>query len=162
GAARHSRATAVDRAAAALADSVPSQGAQPRQVSLSVISRVTVSLVSAVALAQSPLGTITGTIADAQEARIPNVEVTALHTDTGISYKTTSSADGTYAVANLPVGKYEVSAVAPGFKVFRRTGVVLEVAQRLRLDIVLELGAVTETVTVTGEVSRVQTEQSTL
>jgi hypothetical protein len=62
----------------------------------------------------------------------------------------------------LPVGQFEVTATAPGFKTFRRTDVVLEVSQRLRLDIVLEIGALTETVTVQGEVTRVRTEESSL
>ncbi len=119
-------------------------------------------LLAGVALAQSPLGTITGTITDAQQARVPGVEVEAKNVGTGISYRATSSADGTYVITNLPVGKYELSASAPGFKSFRRTDITVEVAQRLRLDITLELGAVTETITVTGEVSRVQTEQSAL
>ncbi|MCS6954230.1 MAG: carboxypeptidase regulatory-like domain-containing protein [Bryobacteraceae bacterium] len=120
------------------------------------------AFVAVAAIAQSPLGTITGTITDAQEARVPNVEVTARNLGTGILYKSVSSADGTYVLPNLPVGRYEVSATAPGFKIYRRTDVVLEVAHRLRLDIRLELGALTETVTVTGEPSRVRTEDATL
>ncbi len=113
-------------------------------------------------MAQSPKGTIIGTVSDTQGARIPNVEVTALHVGTNIEYKGRSSEDGTYVIPSLPTGAFEVSAGAAGFKTFRRTDVVLEVAQRLRLDIVLELGAVTETITVTGEVARVQTEDSAL
>ncbi|MEK7404191.1 MAG: TonB-dependent receptor [Acidobacteriota bacterium] len=131
-------------------------------MSKSCVTILLVLVASGFALAQSPLGTITGTVTDAQEARVPGAEATALHVETGIPFKTTSSADGTYVLPNLPVGRYEVSVSASGFKTFRRTGVVLEVAQRLRLDVKLELGAVAETVTVSGEVSRVQTEQSTL
>ncbi len=119
-------------------------------------------LAAAIALAQSPLGTITGTVTDAQDARVPNAEVTALHVDTGISYKAISTPDGIYAIPNLPVGTYEVSASATGFKSFKRTGVIVEVAQRLRLDVKLQLGALAETITVTGQVPRVQTEQSAL
>lgn len=100
--------------------------------------------------AQSPLGTITGTISDTQNARVPGVEVTATQVGTGLSFKATSSGDGTYVIPNLPVGRYEVEASAAGFKSFRRTDIVLEVSQRLRLDIALELGALTETITITG------------
>lgn len=117
---------------------------------------------AALAMPQSPRGAITGTVSDAQGARVPNVEVRAVHVATNIQYKTVASEDGTYVAAELPTGEYEVTASASGFKQFRRTGVVLEVAQRLRLDIILEVGAVTETVTVVGEVSRVQTENSSL
>ncbi|MCZ2075425.1 MAG: carboxypeptidase regulatory-like domain-containing protein [Bryobacteraceae bacterium] len=112
--------------------------------------------------AQSPLGTITGTISDTQNARVPGVEVTATQVGTGLSFKATSSGDGTYVIPNLPVGRYEVEASAAGFKSFRRTDIVLEVSQRLRLDIALELGALTETITITGAVSRVQMEEATL
>jgi hypothetical protein len=121
-----------------------------------------VCLLIAPLAAQSPKGTITGTVTDIQGARVPRVEVIARHVGTNISYSTASSDDGTYVIASLPVGAFEVTASAPGFKNFRRTDVVLEVAQRLRLDITLELGAVSETVTVTGEVTRVRTEESTL
>lgn len=119
-------------------------------------------LFAGAAPAQSPLGTITGTVTDAQEARVPGVEVVATNTGTAIAYKATSSQDGTYTIPNLPVGPYEITASATGFKSFRRPEVVLEVSQRLRIDIRLEVGALAETVTVTGEVSRVQTEQATL
>jgi hypothetical protein len=91
------------------------------------------------ALAQSPSGAITGTITDGQGARAPGVQVTALHIDTNIPFKITSSADETYVIPNLPLGTYEVSAAAAGFKIFRRGGLTLEVAQRLRLDIALDL-----------------------
>jgi len=113
-------------------------------------------------LAQSPLGTITGTVTDSAEGRVPGVEIVATHVATARTYSATSSTDGTYVLTNLPVGGYKVAAKATGFKAFLREDVTVEVAQRLRLDIRLELGSLTETVTVTGEVSRVQTEESAL
>lgn len=113
-------------------------------------------------LAQSPLGTITGTVTDTSDSRIPGVEITARNLGTNIAYQGATAGDGTYVIPNLPVGRYEVSASAAGFKSAVRTDVVLEVAQRLRVDIQLEVGALTETVTVSGEVPRVQTEDSSL
>ncbi len=123
-----------------------------------------VALLFAVAalLAQSPRGTITGTVTDAQSARVPGVEVVARNVGTNLTFKAVSSEDGTYVIPQLPVGGYELTAAAPGFKQFKRTDIVLEVAQRLRVDIALELGALTETVTVTGEVTRVRTEEASL
>lgn len=112
--------------------------------------------------AQSPQGTITGTITDSQGARVPAVEVVATQVDTNLTFKGSSSQDGTYVIPALPVGRYEVTATSSGFKTFRRTDIQLEVAQRLRLDITLELGQLTETITVQGEVSRVRTEESAL
>ena len=111
---------------------------------------------------QSPQGTITGVIADSQGARVPGVEVVATQISTNLTFKGSSSDDGTYAIPALPVGRYEVTATASGFKTFKRTDIQLEVSQRLRLDITLDLGQLTETITVSGEVSRVRTEESSL
>ena len=114
------------------------------------------------ALAQSPQGTITGTITDAQGARIPGAEVTATQVETSLTFRGKSSDDGTYTIPNLPVGQFVVTASAAGFKTVRRTDIQLEVAQRLRLDMTLDIGQLTEMVTVEGEVSRVRTEESSL
>ncbi len=119
-------------------------------------------LAAAPLIAQSPQGTITGTISDSQGARVPGVEVVATAVATNLTYKGSSSQDGTYVIAALPVGRYEVTATSAGFKTFKRTDIQLEVAQRLRLDITLEIGQLTETITVEGEVSRVRTEESAL
>ncbi len=119
-------------------------------------------LAGAVLWAQSPQGTITGTITDALGARVPGVEVVAKQVATNLTFKGRSSEDGTYVIANLPVGMFEVTATASGFKTFRRTDIRLEVSQRLRLDMSLEIGQLTETVIVQGEVSRVRTEESSL
>lgn len=113
-------------------------------------------------LAQSPNGTITGTISDTLGARVPNVEVVAKQTATGLTFRARSSEDGTYIIPAVPIGPVEIEATAEGFKHFRRTGLVLEVDQRMRLDIVLELGPVTESITVTAELPRVDTDDSTL
>ncbi|MCU0246426.1 MAG: TonB-dependent receptor [Bryobacter sp.] len=111
---------------------------------------------------QSPLGTITGTVSDGTGSRVPGVEVTATQVNTNLTFKAKSSEDGTYVVPNLPVGPYTLTAVAQGFKTFKRSDLVLEVSQRLRVDVTLELGALTESVTVSGEPPRVQTEESAL
>lgn len=119
-------------------------------------------LISASLTAQSPQGTITGTIFDSQGGRIAAAEIVARQMATGLDYRGVSGDNGTYAVPSLPIGVYEVTATAPGFKTFRRTGLSLEVAQRLRLDVALEIGGVNETVTVAAEISRIQTEDSSL
>ncbi len=107
-------------------------------------------LISASLTAQSPQGTITGTIFDSQGGRIAAAEIVARQMATGLDYRGVSGDNGTYAVPSLPIGVYEVTATAPGFKTFRRTGLSLEVAQRLRLDVALEIGGVNENVTVSA------------
>jgi len=110
--------------------------------------------------AQSPLGTITGTITDTTGAGVPGVTVTVRAIATSLDYRATSSTDGVYVIPNLPVGGYELTASAAGFKGFRQTGLNLEVSQRLRVDIPLQVGDVAESVNVTAEIPRVQTEDS--
>ena len=114
------------------------------------------------ASAQTPLGSIAGTITDPQGAGVPNAELIATNTGTSLTFRGRSSEDGTYVISALPIGGYELSATVPGFKTFRRTNLTIEVAQRLRVDVALEVGQVSESVNVTAEIARVQTEDSSL
>ncbi len=120
------------------------------------------ALPTAGVLAQSSNATIAGTITDQQQARVPGVQVRALHVPTNREYIGVSGSDGTYVIPALPLGAFKVTATMQGFANFERTGIVLEVGQRLRLDIALTMGQLTETVTVSSTVSRVQTEDSSL
>jgi hypothetical protein len=121
-----------------------------------------VLLCSFLAPAQTSLGTITGTIIDQNGAGIPNVPVTATAEATNLKYVGTTSADGTYTIPQLPVGAYVLTATASGFKSFRQSNITIEVSQRLRVDIKLEVGNVNESINVTSEIPRVQTEDSSL
>ena len=80
----------------------------------------------------------------------------------GLAFRGVTSREGEYSIPSLPIGAYELKVQANGFKTFNRTGITLEVAQRLRLDVMLEIGATSDSVTVTSEVSRVQTDDSSL
>jgi hypothetical protein len=130
----------------------------PRPLSL----YLTLVLVARAASAQSPTAAITGTITDAQGAPVPGVSVVAQHVATNRSFMAVSSPDGVYVITPLPVGRFVVTASLEGFKTFERTGVVLEVGQRLKIDIPLQIGALDERITVTAGVSRVQTEETSL
>lgn len=127
-----------------------------------VSSSILLAILSFFVFAQSPQGTITGTIQDTQGALVPNATVTVLRVATNQKFTAVSSSDGVFAITSLPIGEYEVTVTAAGFSTHKQPGVVLEVGQRLRLDISLQVGEVTNTVTVTGDVSRVQTEASSL
>lgn len=111
---------------------------------------------------QTSLATITGIVTDAQGAGIPGVRITAKGVATNLTYARESSQDGTYVIPQLPIGAYTVEATTPGFKTTQRSGITLEVAQRLRLDIQLEVGDVSESISVTAEIPRIQTEDSSL
>ncbi|HEY0171654.1 MAG TPA: carboxypeptidase regulatory-like domain-containing protein, partial [Pyrinomonadaceae bacterium] len=108
----------------------------------------------------STVGSIGGTVRDPQGAAVPNAEVTVTEETTGLTRTVTTNDEGVYHVAGIPAGRYNVSAAPAGFKKTVNPGVQLHVAERLTLDINLEVGAVGETVTVTGEAQLVETRNS--
>jgi hypothetical protein len=112
--------------------------------------------------AQTGLATLTGTITDQSSAVIPNAVVRARHVDTGATLTGTASATGYYLIAQMPIGRYEVSVEQAGFKTFRRAGMALGAAQILRLDVTLEVGAATESVTVSAEASMLNLDSGAL
>ncbi|MGH9341472.1 MAG: carboxypeptidase regulatory-like domain-containing protein, partial [Acidobacteriota bacterium] len=95
-------------------------------------------------------GTITGTVLDQTGAVLPGVEVTITNVSTGRARMVLTNESGAYVAVALPVGSYEISAELPGFKRKVLQGIDLEAEQRLGVDIVLNLGEVSETVTVTA------------
>jgi len=128
------------------------------------MSRLVLILLSGLlsAYAQTSLATLAGSVLDAQGAGVPNVKITATNAATRLTYVRTSEADGSYLIPQLPIGLYDLEATASGFKTFKQTAITLEVGQRQRVDIRLEVGNITESVNVTAEIPRVQTEDSML
>jgi hypothetical protein len=106
---------------------------------------------AAPALAQSFLGTIRGTVLDPQGAPVPGATVLVVDEATGVPRATETDTQGRYEAANLRPGTYRIEVVTTSFKKVERPGVVLRAAGTARADLTLELGGVTETVTVTGE-----------
>lgn len=115
-----------------------------------------------VAYAQGITGTITGLVSDPSGARVVGANVTALNVDTGIRYSTASNDTGAYVLPLIPVGRYELTIENSGFKKLTRSDLQLGADQRLRVDAFLELGAVAEGVTISGEAPLVKTDVSSL
>ena len=113
-------------------------------------------------LAQSDRGTITGTISDPAGAIVAGAAIQAKHVETGVLYDTTSTPTGNYTIAQLPAGTYELTASVTGFKKYVRQGLVIQVAQIARIDIPLEVGAASESVTVTETAPLLNTENGEL
>src|SRR3954464_10519704 len=113
---------------------------------------------SIIAFPQSDRGTITGTVADPAGAIVPGAAVQIRNVETGAIYQAGASATGNYTLAQLPAGRYELSGAVPGFKKFVRQNVTVEVAQTYRVDVVLEVGSNTESVTVSAEAPLLKTE----
>ncbi len=118
-------------------------------------------LLGANALAQEA-GQIVGTVRDQSGAVIPNATVTATEAGTGFVHTAVSGNDGNYVLPNLRPTTYVISAEAQGFRAFRQTDVQLQANQSLTINIAMEVGAVTETVNVAGQVVQVDTSTSTL
>lgn len=115
-------------------------------------------LLPALACAQETTGTITGTVRDASGAVIPGAGITIHNTLTGAQRHVTSNPEGQYVATALPVGAYEVIAGQQGFKKVTTQGIQLNVDDRLVVNVTLEVGSVTETTTVTANVTVLDTE----
>lgn len=103
---------------------------------------------------------ILGTVTDPSGAAVAGVNVTVRNTETGVSRTTVTGENGNYQVLSLPVGQYEVRVEKPGFKAVLRSGINLVVAQEAVVNVPLEVGQVTQSVTVTGESELVNTTPS--
>jgi hypothetical protein len=106
--------------------------------------------------------TIFGTVADASGSIVPGVTVTATNTQTALTRAVVSDANGTYTIGQLPPGVYTVKAELSGFKIFLLERVQTQVDENRRVNIVMELGQLAESVTVTGERAQVDTRSGTL
>jgi len=114
------------------------------------------------AFAQVSTSEITGTVRDTSGAVMPGVKVTALNEATGVTYSQTTTATGIYAFPSVPVGSYTISAEAQGFRTVKKTGALLVVDTPLTVDIALEVGQATETISVEASPVAVQTENATV
>lgn len=107
-------------------------------------------------------GTILGTVTDSTGAIIPNVKVTVTNTATNLPFHTVTSSAGDYLAPALNPGTYSVSAEAKGFQKSVTTGFTLAVDQKIRVDLALKPGAVTETLEVTAQAVSLDTDSAAL
>lgn len=114
------------------------------------------------ALAQDPRGAIIGRVTDSSEAVIPGVDVVAENPATGVRTSTATNASGNYRLPFLLPGMYTVSTEAPGFKRFVRSGVEVRVSETSTVNIMMEVGPVTESMQVTADTPLLDTAGSSL
>jgi hypothetical protein len=112
--------------------------------------------------AQTITATLTGTVVDPGGGAVPNVQVVAVNQATKLEYKTETSDAGVYRLPFLPIGTYVVTAEMTGFKKVVSSAIQLEVNQTARVDLTLEIGALTDEVTVAGTSPVLQTENPTV
>src|SRR5436309_1331635 len=108
-------------------------------------------------------GYISGTVTDKSGSAVVGAEVVITNTAGSLTRTTTTNADGAYVVAGLPGASYNISVTAKGLEKYHAKGVKLDVAQKIRVDVELVVGAITEVVEVQGEnVAQVETQSSDL
>src|SRR5262245_59076508 len=122
---------------------------------------LSVLFVVSIAHAQTT-GTIVGVVRDQTGAVLPGVNVTVINTATQESRPSVSDEAGRYAAPLLPPGSYAVRFELPGFKTIRREGIVLQVTDRVALDVAMEVSAVSDEVTIVASSPLVQTETATM
>src|SRR5262245_5353891 len=101
------------------------------------------------AVAQTPSATVVGRVTDATGAVIPAVTITIKNVNTNLPQQGSSNELGDFTIPYLNPGRYTLEAKVDGFRTYRRSEFTLAVDQILRVDISLEVGATTESVTVT-------------
>jgi len=106
--------------------------------------------------------TLSGTVVDASGAVIPGADVSAKHNGTGVANTAVSNSEGIFSIAALPIGSYTVTVTIQGFKTVVINNVVLTAASPASVKAVMEVGGVTEQITVSSASEIVQTQSSTI
>ncbi|MCW5982750.1 MAG: TonB-dependent receptor [Bryobacteraceae bacterium] len=115
---------------------------------------------SSLAIGQAISGRLVGTVVDASEAAVPNAQITVTNQGTGIAWTSQTDSQGNYVAPSVPPGSYTVKVEAAGFRAAVVSDNVVSVAQTTRVDVSLQVGAVTETIEVRSQVALVQSTTS--
>src|SRR5438874_2723531 len=122
----------------------------PRTLSVIVLTFFLLTTIPVI-WGQGSVGTLNGTILDQAGAVVPGASVVLVNNATGEEHKTTSTSSGSYTLPYVPAGTYKLRASAPGFRTSEADNVILRVAQTLTVNVTLEVGAITEQVTVSDK-----------
>jgi hypothetical protein len=110
--------------------------------------------------AQLLYGGLVGTVTDANGAVVPGARVTIVNTDTNLTRETTTDGQGAYSFVNVLAGPYDVKVALEGFREAVRSRVPVTVSQISRVDLTLQVGALSETVTVQSALELLQTDKA--
>ncbi len=111
---------------------------------------------------QNIFGRISGTVSDSSGASIADTTVTLTNLDTNAKQQMTTNASGAYSFVNITPGRYKIQCEKSGFKNFVREPVIVEIESGLKIDIVMPVGAASETIEVTGAAPLLQPETNSL
>ena len=129
---------------------------------LSITVVFLVALWPQAASGQTVYGSLAGTVLDSSGAAVPGTTVTLTNLGTSDKRTMESDAAGAYTFVNILPGSYRIDAEKSGFKHFKREPIVMEVGSGLRIDLAMEVGAVTQTIEVTAATPLLQPQTSDL
>jgi hypothetical protein len=112
--------------------------------------------------AQSDRGSITGTVQDTSGGAVPDVTIRATQTTTNFSREVTSTETGKYVISELPAGVYTLAVSKAGFKTYTQAGITVAVSQVASVDIILQIGEVTQTIEVQADATLLKVENAEL
>jgi hypothetical protein len=130
-----------------------------RRLALTAVLQLAVSVC---VVAQSPTATLSGRVLDPTQATVSGASVTAINIGTNVVSNTTTNNEGFYTIANLPPGSYRVEVTKPGFKALIKADVVLHVQDVIDINFKLSLGAVSESITISGNELNLNTTDATV
>ena len=112
----------------------------------------TTLFLSGQALAQLLQGSIDGYVTDQSQAVVAGSKVVATEQQTGLTRDTVTNSAGAYSLATLPPGTYLLTVTAPGFETYTKTGIIVEVNNVIRVNVMMTLGQTNERITVSADV----------
>src|SRR6185503_15273444 len=125
-----------------------------------ILSTVVMFVVSPLAYSQGTASRLTGTVLDSAGATVPGATVTLTNEATKVAFTTETSGSGTYVFDSIQIGTYSVLVEKQGFKKFLANGNVVNVNQPVTVDVTLEVGEISDVVTIQGAAESVQTSSS--
>jgi hypothetical protein len=114
------------------------------------------------AVAQTTSTSILGTVSDQTGAAVQGARVVAVQVNTGVRSEALTTSTGDFVFPLLDVGEYTVSVEKAGFKTISQSGIRLQINEKVRVDMTLEVGAVSDRVEVSGEVALLKTDESSI
>jgi hypothetical protein len=125
-----------------------------------ILMAAVVVLTASAAIAQSLYGTIVGVVKDPQGGTVPGATVTIVNKETNLTKETTTDANGAFSINNVLPGPYDVKVTLQGFRESVRRDVPVTIDQISRVTVDLQVGAVTESVTVVSNTQLLQTDKA--
>jgi len=119
-------------------------------------------IIPSLVLGQSTNATITGQVADPTKAALPQASVRAINNNTNARYEGHTNQSGAYLISSLPPGDYRIEVEKTGFKTIVKPDIILHVQDTVELNFDMAVGSASETVTVQGGTSLVNTEDATV